>query len=219
MYILRTTNGTIYAWFINYSDNKPSGTAMFNKILCISMLDSIEQIRCQLETLSLDITYIEKADPKLQTYLKMKNDVVVLLIISPECDADTLNILRIIQQNAPKPVALFVEKTTEQQLIDAVDAGANAYVVDGFDHNRINSIINLAIARFKRCMTLHDELSETKQKLNERKDVDRAKGILMQSKQISENEAYQLLRKMAMDKNQRIGKLAQSVITAAELFE
>jgi two-component system, response regulator / RNA-binding antiterminator len=192
---------------------------MFNKILCVSMLDSIEQIRFQLETLSLDIIFIEKTDPKLQTYLKMRSDVVVLLIISPVCDAETLNILRIIQQHAPKPVALFVEKTSEQQLIDAVDAGANAYVVDGFDNNRINSIINLAIARFRRCMTLHEELSETKQKLNERKDIDRAKGILMKSKQLSENEAYQLLRKMAMDKNQRMGQLAQSVITASELFE
>jgi response regulator NasT len=101
----------------------------------------------------------------------------------------------------------------------AVVAGVSAYVVDGLKKERIKAILELTISRFKAFNLLRTELDRTKQQLEERKQVDRAKGILMKQRNINEEEAYALMRKTAMNENLKLSDVAQSIITAAKLFK
>lgn len=130
-----------------------------------------------------------------------------------------IELMSLIQQTVPKPVAVFAEQCDDEQMKKAINVGANSIVVAEIKESRINNIINIAKARFQRCMALHKELNNTKQKLEERKDVDRAKGILMKKKKVDEEQAYTMLRKIAMNKNQRIGEVSRTLILAAELLD
>jgi response regulator NasT len=100
-----------------------------------------------------------------------------------------------------------------------VDAGVSAYIVDGLKKERVKHILDLCISRFNVFSRLQDELDRTKSALEARKVIDRAKGILMKAKGLSEEDAYALLRKTAMNEKRKIADVAQSVITAAELFK
>src|SRR5258706_15798505 len=100
----------------------------------------------------------------------------------------------------------------------AVQAGVGAYVVDGQRRERVKPILDMCVSRFNAFSRLRDELEKTRQALDERKLVDRAKGILMKQRRIAEDEAYALLRKAAMDASLRLAEVAQSVITAAQLL-
>ncbi len=161
---------------------------------------------------------------RLLSDMKLKQELQaglfdLLVFHVPRISDEVLGLLHTIQQHAPRPVAVFVDASRDEQVMQAVEAGANAYVVDGLAEARMQHVLDLAQARFKRCRSLREELAETRQRLTERRDIERAKGILMKSRKLSEDEAYQLLRKLAMDRNQRLGKLAQHVIEAAELLQ
>jgi response regulator NasT len=114
---------------------------------------------------------------------------------------------------------MFVDKSDAGMTEQAVLAGVSAYVVDGLKKERIKSILELTISRFKAFNLLRDELDRTKQQLEERKLVDRAKGILMKQRNMNEEEAYALMRKAAMNENIKLAEVAQSIITAAKLFK
>ena len=118
-----------------------------------------------------------------------------------------------------RPVAMFVDQADSASIQASVDAGVSAYIVDGLKKERIKSILDLCISRFNAFSRLQSELEQTKSALEERKVIDRAKGILMKAKHLSEEQAYALLRKTAMNENRKIADVAQSVITAAELFK
>jgi len=100
----------------------------------------------------------------------------------------------------------------------AVKSGVTAYIVDGMAPDRIKPILDVAILRFREYQLLRNELELTRLQLSERKQLDKAKGLLMQKKGLDEEHAYQLLRKMAMDRNMKIAELARSIIAAAELL-
>ena len=119
----------------------------------------------------------------------------------------------------PLPVIVFAEKDTPQMIQKVVKAGVSAFIVDDIQAQRLPSIINIAIARFKEQQGLIKELNHTKSKLAERKLIERAKGLLMSQRGISEDEAYSALRKMAMDKGQSIVSVAQNIIDVMKLFE
>jgi response regulator NasT len=114
---------------------------------------------------------------------------------------------------------MFVDQADSASIQASVDAGVSAYIVDGLKKERIKSILDLCISRFNAFSRLQSELEQTKSALEERKVIDRAKGILMKAKNLSEEQAYALLRKTAMNENRKIAEVAQSVITAAELFK
>ncbi len=118
-----------------------------------------------------------------------------------------------------RPIAMFVDQSDADMIESAVDAGVSAYIVGDFRQERIKSILDLAISRFNAFSRLQDELDRTRSALEERKVIDRAKGILMNTKKLSEENAYALLRKAAMNENKKIVDVAQSVITAVELFK
>ena len=118
-----------------------------------------------------------------------------------------------------RPVAMFVDRTDGPLTQAAIEAGVSAYVVDGLKKERIKPILDAAVARFQMFARVRSELAATKAALAERKTIDRAKGILMKSRGISEDEAYALMRRAAMDQGRKVAEVAQALITAAELLK
>ena len=143
-------------------------------------------------------------------------DVIIIDMESP--DRDTLESLRTVNRELPKPVVFFAGRSDYETTQAAINAGVSAYIVDGLSENRLSSVMEVAIARFKAFQSLKTELEDCKLRLQDRKDVDKAKGILMQHRKLSEEEAYQLLRKMAMDRNMKIGEAARNFIAAMALL-
>jgi response regulator NasT len=113
---------------------------------------------------------------------------------------------------------MFVDHSDASMIEAAVEAGVSAYVVDSLRKERVKPILDTCISRFKAFNRLQDELDRTRQALDERKLIDRAKGILMKKRALSEESAYALLRKTAMDASLRLVDVAQSVITASQLL-
>ena len=146
----------------------------------------------------------------------LKPDVIVIDTESPT--RDVLEHVVIVSQSSPRPIVMFANDAGGAAIRDAVRAGVSAYIVDGLDSSRVNSIVEVACARFEEYQKLKIELAEANLKLSERKLVERAKGLLMQSRGLSEDEAYHALRKLAMSKKMRLGEIAQQVIESAELL-
>ena len=118
-----------------------------------------------------------------------------------------------------RPVAMFVDQADSASIQASVDAGVSAYIVDGLKKERMKYILDLCISRFNAFSRLQSELDRTKTALEERKVIDRAKGILMKAKNFTEEEAYALLRKTAMNENKKIAEIAQSIVTATDLLK
>ena len=143
-------------------------------------------------------------------------DAIIIDTESPS--RDTLEHLCMITESCPRPIVMFTEDRNKESIREAVRAGVTAYIVDGLAAERIEPIIETAVARFEAFQSVQEELAQTRSKLSERKLVDRAKGILMKEKKISEDEAYRLLRKLAMDRSASLGTVAEQVITFAKLL-
>ncbi len=142
----------------------------------------------------------------------------VIIVNSDIPDDDIFANLSAINKVKPKPIVMFTEKSNSQMAGEAIKSGVNAYIVDGLEGSRVQPIIDVAIARFREFQALKDELDNTKNQLAERRLVEKAKGILMEHKKISENEAYKTLRNMAMNKNKRIAEVADDVISVFGLL-
>lgn len=143
-------------------------------------------------------------------------DIVLIDLASP--NRDLLESLARAAGPLERPVAMFVDRSVESMIRAAIEAGVSAYVVDGLRQDRIKPVLEAAIARFHSVARLRAELEATKTALAERKIIDRAKGLLMKSKGCSEEEAYALLRKAAMDQNRKLSEIAQAIVTAAEIL-
>ncbi len=142
-----------------------------------------------------------------------------MIIIDAESDArDVLEHVVVATRDAPRPIVLFTEDHDKTNMEKAMAAGVSAYVVDGLKTERIKPVLDVAMARFNADQKLRAELSDTKLKLAERKTIERAKGLLMERHKISEDEAYQKLRRMAMDKNLKLSELAQRILDVADLL-
>jgi two-component system, response regulator / RNA-binding antiterminator len=146
----------------------------------------------------------------------LQPDVIVIDTESPT--RDVLEHVVIVSQSSPRPIVMFSTDAAGEAIRDAVRAGVSAYVVDGLDAGRVNNIVAVACANFEEFQHLKMELAEANLKLTERKLVERAKGLLMQSRGMSEDDAYHALRKLAMSKKLRLGDVAQQVIDTAELL-
>lgn len=129
-----------------------------------------------------------------------------------------LNTIASLIQNNPCPIILFTKDDSTDAIDQSVKIGVNAYIVDGFNSERIKPIIEVAISRFKSYQQIAGELQKTRQQLEDRKLIDRAKGILMKSKKMDEQQAYKTIRKMAMDKSKGMGDIARSIIDVMEIM-
>ena len=143
-------------------------------------------------------------------------DVIVIDTDSPT--RDVLEHVVMVSQSSPRPIVMFSSDAGGEAIRGAVRAGVSAYIVDGLDSSRVNSIVEVACARFDEFQRLKFELADATLKLSERKLVERAKGLLMKSRNLSEDDAFHALRKLAMSKKVRLGEVAQQVIESAELL-
>ncbi len=129
-----------------------------------------------------------------------------------------LEAIRQIMENKSLPIVMFVQQGNRESAANATAAGASAYVVNGLKADRVAPILAAAVTRFQETQALREELKQTKTSLKERKIIERAKGLLMQQRSCSEDEAYSALRKLAMQRNKRLAEIAASVIDAASLM-
>ncbi len=120
---------------------------------------------------------------------------------------------------SPRPVIVFTTDPDAEKIERAISSGIHVYVINGYGSHRLRSVIHVAQARFRQDQLLRDELTDVQHRFEERKLTDRAKGILMRVRNISEDEAYRALRTAAMQSKQRIGRVAQQVIDAARYAE
>jgi len=158
------------------------------------------------------------AASQLDRVIKSENpDIILIDLANP--DRDTLEHLSLVSDAKARPVAMFVDHSDEAMTQAAIAAGLSAYVVNGLQKDRIKSVLETAIARFRMLSKMQSELDAAKQALLDRKTTDRAKGILMQARGISEEEAYGLLRKTAMDQGRKVVEVATALVTSADLLQ
>ena len=165
----------------------------------------------------VQVVRIEETSHLLARIYAVDPDVILIDLESPS--RDVLEQMFQMSRAVKRPIAMFVDQSDSASIEAAVDAGVSAYIVGGLRKERVKNVLDLCISRFNAFSRLQDELDRTRSALDERKVIDRAKGILMKVKNLSEPDAYALLRKTAMNENKKIAEVAQSVIMAAELFK
>ncbi len=143
-------------------------------------------------------------------------DAVLVNVTDP--DERSMDRIRAIQDVRPSPIAMFSEDGEPEQIRAAVAAGVSAYIVVGLNSNRVRSAIDLARAQFDEGRHVRAELDKAQAALSERKLIERAKGIVMRQRGLNEEDAYQVMRKTAMDRNIRMADLAKTLIDATEIL-
>jgi response regulator NasT len=163
-----------------------------------------------------DVTVIRDMQNLLRRIVDADPDVICIDLENP--NRDVLEQMFQVSRVVRRPVAMFVDRSDSDMIQAAVESGVGAYVVDGLRKERVKAVVDMAVSRFRAFNDLRDELERAKQALDERKVVERAKGILMKERGLTEDDAYTLLRKAAMSDNKRVVDIAQAVVTAAGLL-
>ena len=159
---------------------------------------------------------VASASTLLKAVESLQPDVVIVDVESPS--RDTLEQLAVMHRHAPRPVVMFSGDSDDQLIRAVVGAGVTAYVVDGLAPARLAPIIQVALARFEQQSDVRRKLDEVQQQLLDRKQIDRAKGLLMEKRGMSENEAYAALRQQAMKQGLKLADVARQIIAMAELL-
>ncbi|MFN4281323.1 MAG: ANTAR domain-containing response regulator [Alphaproteobacteria bacterium] len=195
---------------------------MSDKRLSIAIIDE-NQLRAAILEDGLrasgveTVTVIRDRVNLLRKLVMIDPDVVIIDLENPS--RDELEQMFQVSRVVARPVAMFVDQSDSAMIEAAVDAGVSAYVVDGLKGERIKAVVDMAISRFNAFSRLQGELEQARSELADRKVIDQAKGILMKSKGLSEQEAYELMRKTAMNQNRKLAEIAQSVVIAAGLLK
>ena len=197
---------------------KPLGRAIMLRVMIVdndvertkplkqSLLDTGYEVIAHLrDTVNLDDACCE-----------LKPDIVIIDTDSPS--RDTLENICVMTMNEPRPIVMFTHDGDKEQIKLATQAGVCSYVVGSIPNERLRPVIDAAVARFEEFKHLREALNEANNKLNERKVIERAKGLIMKQRKIDEEEAYSLLRSMAMQKNMRIASLSEQIVEAAQLL-
>ena len=163
------------------------------------------------------IEHIREMRNLLARIYTLDPDVILIDLENPS--RDVLEQLFQVSRAVRRPIAMFVDQSDTAMIQASVDAGVSAYIVDGLKKERIKPILDLCISRFNAFARLQDELDRARSALEDRKAIDRAKGLLMKAKGLTEEEAYVLLRSTAMREKKKIGEIEQSILTAAEMLK
>ncbi len=162
------------------------------------------------------VTVIHEVQGVARIIDTLRPDVIIIDIENP--NRDMMEHLFQLTRTVGRPIAMFVDRSDTASIEAAVDAGVSAYIVDGLKKERVKPILDMAVSRFNAFSRLQRELADAKSALEERKVVERAKGILMKMRGLSEEEAFALLRQTAMNEKKKMSDIAQSVVTAAGLL-
>ena len=163
------------------------------------------------------VVHIREMQSLLSRIYALDPDVILIDLENPS--RDIVEQMFQVSRAVRRPIAMFVDQSDAASIQASVDAGVSAYIVDGLKKERIKPILDLCISRFNAFAKLQDELERAKSALEDRKVIDRAKGILMKLTDLTEDEAYVLLRSTAMREKKKIGEIAQSILTASELLK
>ncbi|KQY16854.1 two-component system response regulator [Rhizobium sp. Root73] len=162
------------------------------------------------------VTVVHEVNGIARVIESLQPDVIFIDLENP--NRDMMEHLFQLTRTVGRPIAMFVDRSDTASIEAAVDAGVSAYIVDGLKKERVKPILDMAVSRFNAFSRLQRELADAKSALEERKIVERAKGILMKMRSLSEEQAFALLRQTAMNEKKKIADIAQSVVTAAGLL-
>lgn len=174
--------------------------------ICTGLIKAGHQVAAVLPSAFELINRIEEIRP----------DIILIETDSPS--RDTLENLGVMNQTMPRPVVMFSRDGGSEAISSAINAGVAAYVVDGFEISRLKPVVDVAIARFEQHQSMKKELADASRKLSERKTIEKAKGILMKTRGMDEDEAYAALRNLAMERSQPIAKIASDLTDMANLL-
>jgi two-component system, response regulator / RNA-binding antiterminator len=176
--------------------------------------------RAMAEVLSADggcrVVILSDTSGLARRIAELDPDVVLIDMADPS--RDVIEELSVAAGPRDRAVALFAPGGDTDVMRAAIEAGVSAYVAEGVRPEALRPVIDLAIAQFGQMQRLRAELAATRRALEERKLVDRAKGILMRARGLTEDEAYALLRKTAMDQKRKLADVAAALVTAAGLL-
>ncbi|WP_349432156.1 ANTAR domain-containing protein [Methylomarinum sp. Ch1-1] len=186
-------------------------------VLVANELEGDDVLQQTLQHCGYDVAALNLSGLELLEMVKnLRPDIVILNLYRP--DKTLLQQVIGINQQHAVPVIMFAEDQSTETINKVIKAGVSAYIVDGFEAKRIKAIVDIALARFKEQHALKLELEKTKTKLEERKDIDKAKALLIKTQGYSEEQAYHALRKLAMERGLTIGDMAKNVLAMADLL-
>lgn len=162
------------------------------------------------------VGYLSDSADLNKAVAQLQPDVIIIGTESPS--RDTLEQICVMSRDDPRPVVMFTHDGETEKIRAATRAGVTAYVVNGLDSNRLKPIMDAAMVRFEEYQAMRQELESTATRLADRKDIERAKGIMMKQRSLDEGSAYQALRNLAMERGKKLGDIARQVIQAAELL-
>lgn len=178
----------------------------------------VQALREALDSSEYSIEHVTNSGISLlHEVVRVEPDLIIMNIEFPS--RDVLDSLHLMSQSNPKPVVMFSEQDDSDTIQNMVKCGVSAYVVGDSNPKRVKTILDTAVARFSEYQQLKDELQETKQRLSNQKVVEQAKGWLMETKNLSEKEAYHSIRKMAMNNSQKIEDVARNILSLASVLE
>ncbi|PCI54413.1 MAG: hypothetical protein COB45_08555 [Gammaproteobacteria bacterium] len=191
------------------------------KVISVLLIEENPSVRSTLRKALIDFNYYVTKhmsyDDNIITQIELFNPNI-LIVVTDLPSNNMLKELAEINQLLPLPIVIFAENDSLNVIQKAIKVGVSAYVVHETLPQRINSIISVAYERFKEMQSLRNELKQAKAQLESRKLIEKAKGLLMQQKQISENQAYETLRKMAMNHNSSLAMVAKNIIDVCEVL-
>lgn len=188
-------------------------------VLRVILVDDDQSRASAVETRLRDVGFevlsiIPTGSGLLYQMAQQEPDVVIIALDSP--DRDVLESLSIASAHNPRPVVMFSEAGDQGFISAAITAGVTAYQAQDISPSRVRAAIDIAVAQFSAFDGLRQELDETRRQLNERKLVEKAKGLLMATHKVEEEEAFSTLRKLAMDKNRSLAETATDIISILE---
>lgn len=163
------------------------------------------------------VTVLSNTTRLIDHIYNLDPDVVLIDLENPS--RDVLEQMFQVSRVVRRPIAMFVDKSDRSEIEAAVEAGVSAYIVDGLKKERVKPILEMTVMRFHAFNRLRAELEQVKGALKDRKIVEKAKGILMKSRGIDEEAAYELLRKTAMSQGRRIADVAQALVSSVDLLK
>ena len=164
-----------------------------------------------------NVRWLNETANLLKRIVDIDPDVIIIDLESP--NRDVLEQMFQVSRLVRRPIAMFVDQSDSASIRDAMLAGVSAYVVDGLKKERVKHILDMCVQRFQVFSRLEEELHEAKTALADRKVIERAKGILMTAKSLSEQDAYAMMRKAAMDQKRRLAEIARAIVMAEGMLK
>ena len=179
--------------------------------------DRAADVRAALNACGCDVISLLASSLEIYDAVKITSpDVIIIDTESPS--RDSLENLAFVSRDRPHPIVMFSGDRSSETIREAIRAGVSAYVVDGLSEERLQPILQVAVARFAAEQSLKQELADAKTQLADRKNVERAKGILMKQRALTEEDAFQMLRKFAMDRGIKMADAAARVIDMSTML-